>query len=332
MSLVWTQLEFSEKSPQTCNGADIFDFDFLKHITLKILYEVSLMSEKAIIQMPQDIISLSRSGSRIESNISQCLFVAVSDSVQIFGENGLVRKIFLDSSVCGFTVMKNDKFSCKILTSCHSGEYQLHEVQYLNKDGKIVNECVPNENVLDSKGSDHYDFSNGHSYRNILFTAAHDQYSSFCRSFLPFCEFMLYLPSKEFSVDGIAVGTKKNGSEDQSVKVISPQERSSIKMLGYHPHFGFQYLQSVDCMSGDTYVINQGIGNNRIQKLQDRTEMNKSGTFSLNIKNEEKSNFATRDLGPFQCSNSRPLDVDRVSGCHIIQNLRGKRFNLCDLI
>lgn len=190
---------------------------------LKVLYEVNLLSENAIVEVPYPTTAHEDSDVCHESS-NGAIFIAVYETIQIFSENGLLRKVSVNSNICGLSILHATKDLCIVLASTFPGDFLLCEIKMKESHLSKNAEAVVSRGHLSK--NDFRDFS---CIKLKLIVASGDPDQ---RPILPFCDNMVFIP-------------RKTGSGTRSYHPRS-SDQFPILFLGYHRIYGCQLLQSAE--------------------------------------------------------------------------------------
>ena len=312
---------------------------------LQIIYEVCLLSENPIIQTFVQPLknrkysfteNLNRKILRKQNISDSFLFVSITDVIQIFNENGILKtvKCHTCDHIYGFTVLNIENNLCCLLVSTNRYQYSLYNINVLKskniQKGKIKNEIlhVRNENY----SSDEYKEENRNECGDRKYFKTDSVYQdeeSFISKvrmkamnrdsihgnhypYLPFCESLLYFPYAEnkflnhleSSPEKIIKNILGESREHSYVKEDSLGR--PIRILGYHRDFGFQLLESSESYDRKFNLIS--------------TEQ------TLDLEFPEV-------LVPFKCSSFGHFDNIDISKCKKVLAVRGtsKFFIMCVL-
>lgn len=213
---------------------------------LKVLYEVNLLSENAIVEVPYPTIAYEDSDVCHESS-NGAIFIAVYETIQIFNENGLVRKVSVNSNICGLSILHATNDICIVLASTFPGDFLLCEIKTKKSNVSKNAEAVVSRGHLSK--NDIRDFS-CMKLKLIVASGDPDQ-----RPILPFCDNMVFIPRK--------TGSGTRSSSDQF----------PILFLGYHRIYGCQLLQSVE--TADSYF--------KLSRMGVKQEIVASGAFYADL-------------------------------------------------
>jgi hypothetical protein len=204
---------------------------------------------------------------RFESS-NGAIFISVYETIQIFSENGLVKKVSVDSNICGLSILHVTRDLCTVLASTFPGDFLLCEIEMKKKIAPKNAEAVVNSYRSNSSKNDVHDFS---CIKLKLVVASGDPDQ---RPILPFCDNMVFIPRRKSS------GTMSNHP--------CREDQCPILLLGYHRIYGCQLLQSVEAVDSSFRLAHAG----------QRAVRQEAAV----------SDIIHADLGPFECVSSGVLD------------------------
>lgn len=299
-SFLWTQFSL----PQADSGHHSYnkshtDGELFTQTRLEILYEVNLLSENAIVEVPYPAIE-DVDNKVCDQSKSGAIFIAVYETIQIFDENGLVKKISMNSNICGLSILKVNKHFCTVLASTYSGDFLLCEIEMKKsnvKDHDATIGLVKTEVHLNiARGN--FNRTDSHDYSCVklqLIVVSGDPHQ---RPLLPFCDNMVYIPRR---INSQKISVK---SSFRSIPNRENEELSPISFLGYHRIYGCQLLQSVETVDSSFRLAGGGGSGGRGGGAQDTV-----------------GGGLPPDLGPRECVSAGVLD--RIANCRIITPIRG---------
>jgi hypothetical protein len=267
-SFLWTQFSCLQADSKCyLDDKSLTDENLFVQTRLKVLYEVNLLSENAIVEVPYPAILDGESDVCCDSS-NGAIFISVYETIQIFGENGLVKKVSVNSNICGLAILHVTRDLCTVLVSTYPGDFLLCEIEMKKKLMSKNAEAVVKSIRGYSSKNDFQDFS---CVKLKLVVASGDPDQ---RPILPFCDNMVYIPRRKSSWTMI----NHPRSEDHC----------PLLFLGYHRVYGCQLLQSAETLDSSFRLAQAG----------------QSGV----KQEAAVSNASHADLGPFECVSSGVLD------------------------
>jgi hypothetical protein len=232
-SFLWTQFSCLQADSKCyLDDKSQTDENLFVQTRLKVLYEVNLLSENAIVEVPYPAIVDGESDVSCESS-NGAIFISVYETIQIFSENGLVKKVSVNSNICGLAILHVTRDLCTVLASTYPGDFLLCEIEMKKKLVPKNAEAVVNSTRGHSSKNDFHDFS---CVKLKLVVASGDPDQ---RPILPFCDNMVYIPRRK---------SNHPRSEDQC----------PLLFLGYHRVYGCQLLQSVETLDSSYRLTQAG--------------------------------------------------------------------------
>lgn len=267
-SFQWTQLSCLQ-ADSVCHLDDKSHTDekLFAQARLKVLYEVNLLSENAIVEVPYPAIADGDADICTEFR-NGAIFVAVYETIQIFSENGLVKKVSVNSNICGLSILHVTRDLCTVLASTFPDDFLLCQIEM--KKGKVSKNtgAILNSSKGHLSRGDLNDFS---CIKLKLVVASGDPDQ---RPILPYCDNMVFIPRRK---------SKLTMADQPCI-----EDQCPILFLGYHRIYGCQLLQSVETVDS-TFTV---------------TPAGRSGAKQEAV----GSGASHADLGPFECVSSGVLD------------------------